>query len=323
MLEIWEKLIIPIIVSFAIIILLDKFFFKDDKAFILLRKNLYLGFFIGTIYAVLYFFNLKILGDLVAIIYAAKLLDNIIVIYIRRIVGEFFKTKETEFAIILIARTFLWLTAVHMVLSSFGIDIAPLLTSLGIGSIVIGLALQSTLSNFFSGMAIASEGILKEGDIIELPELGIRGTIIDITWRGVHIKTISDTIAIIPFNYINNNIIINKTKHWPWYWGRINFGISYYSDLDKAKQLIRTILKEKGLEGDVRFTNFGDNNIEGVIFFKVYNILDELKYKDELIREIKRRFDREGIEISFPNRNIYLRPEGLDKVLDIIKRGLQ
>ncbi len=315
----WEALAIAIGTAFAITIILDYFLFKEQRALQLFRKNLYLGFLVATAYVAFYFIGLKPIGDILVILFAAYMLDKLIILYLKKIIGEIIGNLELQTISIFLSRVIVWSSAFFFILSALGIDLGPILASLGIGSIVIGLALQSTLSNLFSGMAMASEGVIKEGDILEIPDLGIVGQVEDITWRSVHLRTMFDTYVIIPFDYLSKNVVINRTRKWRWYWAKLKFGVSYFEDLDKVKEILRSIIARHGLEGRIYFREFGDSNINLDVLIKVKNIKEELEKLDLLIREIKKEFDRLGIEISFPNRNIFLRAETLDDVLRKIK----
>jgi len=316
----WPVIILVAVTSLVITLTLDYLFFKESRAIKLLRKHIYLIAILAIIYVILYFLHLQVIGNVLVLLYSAYIIDRITNLYITKFFGEILQNYELKTIFSFFARAFIWISALFMVLYVIGIDIGPLLTSLGITSIIVGLALQTTLSNAFSGMAITSEGSIKEEDVIEIPDLKILGKVEHITWRGVHLRTMYDTYVIIPFDYLSKNIVINRTRKWPWYWARLDFGVSYFEDLQKVEDKIKEILEKLGYEGKVFFQDFGNSNINLTVLVKVYSPQEELEKKSELIKTIKKEFDKAGIEISFPNRNVFIRPETLDKVLDKIFR---
>jgi len=153
----WFAIAIIIATSFAVTVILDYFLFKEMKALQLFRKNLYLGLLVGISYLFFYLINLKVVGDILVIIYAAYLIDKLINIYLKKIVGEIVGNIELQTISLFLSKAIVWSSAFFFILSAMGINLGPILASLGIGSIVLGLALQSTLSNLFAGMAMASE----------------------------------------------------------------------------------------------------------------------------------------------------------------------
>ena len=96
-----------------------------------------------------------------------------------------------------LSRTFLVLVGTAVVLSTvWDADLAGLLTALGVGSLVIGLALQDSLGNIFSGITLLFEKPIAIGDWVEIGD--IQGQVREITWRSVHIYTLQKHLVIVP-----------------------------------------------------------------------------------------------------------------------------
>ena len=96
-----------------------------------------------------------------------------------------------------LSRTFLVLVGTAIVLSTvWKADLGGLLTALGVGSLVIGLALQDSLGNVFSGLTLLFEQPVSIGDWIEIG--GIEGKVVEITWRSVHVMTLERDLVIVP-----------------------------------------------------------------------------------------------------------------------------
>ena len=91
-------------------------------------------------------------------------------------------------------------------LDLIGISITPILASLGIGSLAVALALQDTLTNFFSGLYVAIDKPVKINDLIRL-ETGQEGTVMDIGWRSARLRTKENNVIIIPNSKLTSSVI--------------------------------------------------------------------------------------------------------------------
>ena len=82
-------------------------------------------------------------------------------------------------------------------LNVMGVEIAPLLTALGVGGLAVALALQDTLTNFFAGLHILLERPYHIGNFIRLDD-GQEGLVLDIGWRTTRIRTLADDVIVVP-----------------------------------------------------------------------------------------------------------------------------
>lgn len=190
-----------------------------------------------------------------------------------------------------------------------------LLSGLGIGSVVLGLAAQESLKNFFGSFALVIGDVFEVGDFIECVDKGVSGTVEDITMRHTVIRTINNRRVIIPnsqmnsytienFNYIDNENV-----------KLVDFSISYESDVDKAMKIIKDEMKklykpnEKGKNKDVeypkvRVASWDESGISlrAWVWGKDNGEVFENMYKLNYV--IKKRFESEGIEIPYPHVKI-------------------
>lgn len=212
-----------------------------------------------------------------------------------------------------IIRVVIYLVASLMILGHFSIEITPLMATLGIGGLAIGLALQDTLSNFFSGLHIISDRPINVGDFIEL-EGDVKGFVEDIGWRSTKIKTLPNTIVIIPNSRLASSVIVNYSLPEPETACVVQCGVSYGSDLKKVERVTTEVAKEvqksapgavKGFQPFIRYHTFGDSNIDFSIILRVQNPVDKYLVTHEFIKALKERYDKEGIEISWPVRKVY------------------
>lgn len=216
---------------------------------------------------------------------------------------------------------FIYAVAAIIVLSQFGVEITPLLASLGIGGIAIALALQTTLSNYFAGVYIASDKTMRMGDFIELEgetSSGekIQGYVERMTWRSVWIRTFSNNMIVIPNAKVSESIVLNYDQPKQPMTLRINVGVSYHSDLQKVEdvtlRVAKRVAKETGAtteeeEPFLRFSEFGDSNVNFKVYFKIKRWDFQFLLKHAFIKELLKEYNKEGIEISFPCTNVYMR----------------
>lgn len=184
-----------------------------------------------------------------------------------------------------------------------------LLAGAGIAGLAVGLALQGTLANTFSGVFLAVKSIINIGDWVETN--GYTGRVIDIDLRNTKIKESDNNIVVIP----NKMVLENPFKNYGLTQrirATITCGVAYNSDLDKVKSLtINTIEKQfqpsHGENIEFHYLEFGDSSINFQTRFWVDATanLTALEVKSEAIMAIKKAFDNNGIEIPFPIRTLY------------------
>lgn len=121
------------------------------------------------------------------------------------------------------------------VLSIFGFPVMHLITTLGIGGLAISLALQGTLSNFFSGLNLIASRKISKGDYIRLED-GNEGFVEDITWMNVVVRRLDNNLVVVPNNRFVNSIILNYSKPQTYLLINIPVSISYSEDLDKVEK---------------------------------------------------------------------------------------
>ncbi len=197
-----------------------------------------------------------------------------------------------------------------------------LVASSGILAIVIGFASQEALSNVISGILIAIFQPFKVNDVIKLNGKGIIGIVEDIDLRDTVIKTFNNQRVIIPNSVMNQEVIQNATINEKEICKFFEIGISYDSDIDKAKKIIREEALKHPLFFDNRTKKEKKDNIDP-IKIKVINLGDSsvdirawVWTKDfgsafalgcDLNESVKKRFDNEGIEIPFPHTTVVMK----------------
>jgi small-conductance mechanosensitive channel/CRP-like cAMP-binding protein len=124
------------------------------------------------------------------------------------------KPRETQIVSDLLAGGIYIATALAIVNFVFEVPIGGLIATSGVIAIVLGLALQSTLSDVFSGIAIGLEHVYKPGDMVWV-EGGIEGQVVQIGWRSTQIATLQSSIAVIPNSVIAKSRLENRSAPTP------------------------------------------------------------------------------------------------------------
>ncbi len=192
------------------------------------------------------------------------------------------------------------------------LDLNKVLTSVlagaGVVGLAIGLALQGTLHNTFSGVILSFRPELEVGDWIE--SNGFSGEVIEVNLRNVVIKQSDNNLVVIP----NVKIVENPFKNFSnTQRSRVSLscGVGYESDLEVvekiAKSTISELFNQENLEEvELAYTEFGDSSINFTIRFwaEVSKQRDILFAKHKAIVALKKAFDENDINIPFPIRTL-------------------
>lgn len=196
------------------------------------------------------------------------------------------------------------------VIGILGIQTASFIAILGAAGLAIGLALQGSLSNFAGGVLILVLKPFKLGDWIEVN--GISGSVKDISMFYTRLNTFGNQLAIIPNGDLANQNIVNysgeATRR-----DAITIGISYNSDIKRAKEVLLNLLEEqeeilKDPAPAVVVTELADSAVNLSVRFWATNE-DFWDRHWFTIEEAKRRLEDAGISIPFPQRDVHLFPQ--------------
>ncbi|MBN2459132.1 mechanosensitive ion channel family protein [Candidatus Woesearchaeota archaeon] len=192
-----------------------------------------------------------------------------------------------------------------------------LLAGAGVMAVIIGFATQKTFANIISGMMISISQPFRIGDRVKLKEE--YGTIEDITLRHTVLNTWDNRRVIIPNAIMNDEVIVNYTLKDEKILSTIEIGISFDSDIDLARKIMREEIVNhpdfivNTQEGDaldksdavkVRVIGMGDSSINLRGYYWAATQPKAFKSACELRERIKKRFDNEGVEIPFPYRTL-------------------
>lgn len=193
-------------------------------------------------------------------------------------------------------------------LGTLGIAITPIVASLGITSLAVALALQPTLTNFFSGMQLVIDKPIRVGDYIEL-DSGEQGFVEKIGWRTTWIKMLPNNIVIMPNSVLSESKIINyfypeKELSVP-----VEVGVHYDSDLEHVEQVTLEVARAILAEHEwgvteyntfVVFHTFDSSSINFTVMLRVKEYFNRFFVKSDFIKALHKRYREEGIVIPYP-----------------------
>ena len=210
-------------------------------------------------------------------------------------------SKIIYFGIIVIA--FLTFT------SSQGLDLSGLLVAGGIFAVVIGFATQSVVSNLISGVFLMVEKPAKHGDTLQIPDMGISGTLLDIGTFSSCVRKFDGTVIRIPNEkFFTSNIrsLTSSTVRR----AEAMVGIAYKDDIEQAIAAIKNEIRMTMPfvlmvpEPEFRVEELGDSSVN--IQVLVWHPRDDWSQAQPiLLTTVKRALDKTGIEIPFPQRVIW------------------
>ena len=199
----------------------------------------------------------------------------------------------------------------YFIFLSWNININGWLASAGVLGVVLGLAAKDTVANFFAGIFLMADSPFKEGDYILL-DTGERGYVKYMGIRSTRIMTRDDIEITIPNSVIASSKIVNESG------GpediervRITLQVSYGSDIDSVKELLKKIAVENSNVMDhpeprVRFREFADSGLKLQLLFWIYKPEIRGRTVDSVNTDIYKQFAQNKISIPFPTMNVIL-----------------
>ncbi|RLC34809.1 MAG: mechanosensitive ion channel family protein [Candidatus Nealsonbacteria bacterium] len=272
-----------------------------------------------TLYSWLLAHGIKILVVLSALILINRVGKNFIERAVRKAVKEVDHGAEEKRENTLIRifsgslKVVLWLVALMTILPEFGIEVGPVLAGAGVLGVALGFGAQWMIRDFLAGLFIILENQYRVGDVVCLDNTC--GGVEDITLRKTVMRDLDGKVYHIPNGSFK--MAANLTKDYSR--AHMDISVAYKEDLDKVMELINKVGQEMTKDEPWKDyiikpiqvmgpgpNKFGDSGVE----IKVLGETKPLKQWDtlkEFRRRLKAAFDKEGVEIPFPQMSIWPR----------------
>lgn len=233
--------------------------------------------------------------------------------FFKRYIGKQEEQRRSYWSVYLILRYVIWVVVIVLLLETSGVRISVLLASITALLVGVGFGIQQLFSDIASGIVLIFERNLQINDIIELEDDTV-GKVIHIGLRTSKLKTRDDVILVVPNSKFVNDIIIN--------WSQMDYntrfsvavGVAYGSDTKLVTDLLLDCaLKNKNIslhpKPFVRFNNFGDSSLDFQVYFWVKEPFLVENTKSDLRYAIDDAFRKHGVQIPFPQRDVYIKSQ--------------
>lgn len=211
-----------------------------------------------------------------------------------------------------ILQTSIWAVAALLILGQLGVNIAPLLAGAGVVGLAIGFGAQSLVKDYVAGIFILAENQYRVGDVVKLNgSTKVSGTVERMTLRETVLRDLDGMVHHVPNGQIG--VATNMTMEF----AKVNLdvGVSYDCDLEKVEKVVNEVGQELAKDIDwkdmlidapkmLRVNDFGDSAIEIKITAKT-EPQKQWAVTGELRKRLKIAFDKNGIEIPYPQRVIH------------------
>ncbi|MDH3941160.1 MAG: mechanosensitive ion channel family protein, partial [Xanthomonadales bacterium] len=245
-----------------------------------------------------------ILGSLFVLLLAARLVRSIARRGIRRISNLSVLLQD------FLLKVIYWLTfaiGLMIVLSILGINIAPLFAVVGGASFILAFAMQETLGNLAAGLMIMINKPFDVGDLVDTN--GILGEVEAVSIVSTTVRTLDNQVVILPNSQVWGSIITNVTVS-PVRRVDMVFGIGYGDDIETASQVLERLVSEHPLileepEPNIKVHELADSSVNFICRPWV-KTEDYWNVYWDLTRQAKEAFDKAGVSIPFPQRDVHL-----------------
>lgn len=186
-----------------------------------------------------------------------------------------------------------------------GIEVTSFIVVVGAAGLALGFALQGSLANFAGGVLILLFKPFQVGEYVEAQ--GEAGTVERIDIFHTTLKTPDNKVVVMPNGPLANGNVVNYSRE-PTRRLDLVFGISYDDDIDKARKVLRGLMgKDKRIlkepEPQVLLSELGDSSVD--LTMRVWlKAEDYWPFKFEMVEKVKKAFDRHGLTIPFPQREM-------------------
>ena len=241
-------------------------------------------------------------------------LTRILMSSIKRLLAKsyLFKNEDDQLkfaGLFKVIQTFIYIVLFLISLSVLGLDVNGIFTAAAGILLGLGFALKEFLQDTLGYFMLISSKSIETGDVIEVE--GIVGKVVELSFGTTKILTRDDKIIIVPNHKLVTQSVYNFTQNHKATRESVSVGVAYESDVNKVKQLLVDIALSHQLilakpEPFVFFEDFGESSLLFKVSFYTENSFLSNQIKSDLRFQIMNAFQKEGITIPFPQRDVHL-----------------
>lgn len=241
------------------------------------------------------------------ILASGALMAAIAIAFLRKTYGADLKPPFRFSPVEKLVKYLAFLIALCVALVALGVDIIAVAASLGLIGFALAFGMQDMVANIVSGITLAVDRPFNIGDRIKVGERW--GDVVDIGLRSTRILTPEGELVIIPNNIIATQEVWNYTMGNTRLEDELSVPVSYRSDIRLAEKILlesasshpKVIRRPRPY---VWVDGFGDSSMDLKLRYSISDARDRFQIRSDLLKQIKERFDIEGVEIPFPHRTI-------------------
>ncbi len=209
-----------------------------------------------------------------------------------------------------------YVVVILLTMSAAGINVTVILTASAALFVGLGLALQELFQDIIGGIFIIIDKSLRVGDIVEVN--GKVGKVFEIKLRTTRAITRDDKVIIIPNHHFISDIIYNYTQNHKSTREKVSVGVAYGSDVELVTNLLLEAVGEqkgalKNPKPFVLFDDFGDSALLFSVNFFINDSFSDPRIKSEIRYRIDTKFRANNISIPFPQRDVHIIQQQLNK----------
>jgi small-conductance mechanosensitive channel len=195
-----------------------------------------------------------------------------------------------------------------VIVRSFGYEITPMLTVLGVGGLAVALALQDPLSNLFAGVFVSIAGFIRIGDYVRL-DSGAEGYVLDFNWRSARLRQLSDNLLEVPNAKLAQAIVTNFSLPTTEQGMGLEVMVDTANDLALVERVATAVATDvvRDVAGavltaapTVRFSGVSELGVKMGVGLRVQSFADQHLIRHELIKRLHVRFREQGITWADP-----------------------
>ncbi len=241
-------------------------------------------------------------------------LTKLIVYLVRRVLKAYLNTRKIDvgrsYTIVTLVKYIIYIIAFLTVVNLLGIKLNYLLAGSAALLVGVGIGLQSTFNDFFSGIILLIDGTLEVGDILRIEDKNYKVKYIGL--RTSKMIDIRNHLHIIPNSLLVNNKVDNLSDAKLPIQFFVDVGVAYDSDIKQVELLLLEVVKpfnkyKMSYLPNVFLVEYADSSIKFRLTFYTNEIFRIEKTLSDIRKEIFFSFQKNGIEIPFPQQDIWLR----------------